>query len=76
MGTMTEQEACEYLEELVGGPDKAFRLMNIYRHCEMHAEAKKMGTVWKSEAERKLLPMLFVKMQAEKVIPRRQSTIN
>lgn len=30
-----EQEDCDKLEELTGGPSAAFRLMDIWRDCEM-----------------------------------------
>lgn len=34
---MTEQEATDKLETLVGSVDKCFRLMRLYRSCEQSA---------------------------------------
>lgn len=36
---MTEQEATDILEDLVGSPNKCFRLMQIYEDCRMNARS-------------------------------------
>lgn len=42
---MDEQEATEQFEDLVGGPDKGFRMMNLYRNCQMHARGREDGNL-------------------------------
>jgi hypothetical protein len=50
MSKLDEQEACDTLETLVGGPTNAFRLMNIWQDAEMHARP---SSPWDSKQETK-----------------------